>query len=105
MFSAETIRRRLLSGAMLTLAFVIASGEGQAENFNVIHDFAGPPSDGATPVAGLVSDKAGNLYGTTEYGGGAGCKGFGCGAIFSIAPNGAEIVLYPFLQSQGLRRR
>src|SRR5579872_691369 len=42
--------------------------------------------DGAHPLAGLVFDEAGNLYGTT-YEGGNGCgKGFrGCGTVFKLA--------------------
>ena len=32
----------------------------------VLHFFTGG-SDGAIPVAGLIADSAGNLYGTTSY--------------------------------------
>jgi len=44
--------------------------------------------DGSTPEAGLIFDAAGNLYGTTTYGGasGTGCSGSGCGTVFEIAP-------------------
>jgi len=35
--------------------------------FTVLHDFAGP--DGASPQGSLVMDQAGNLYGTTAFGG------------------------------------
>ena len=35
---------------------------------SVLHSFTGG-ADGANPVAGLISDAAGNLYGTTENGG------------------------------------
>jgi uncharacterized repeat protein (TIGR03803 family) len=38
-------------------------------------------TDGATPKAGLIFDMAGNLYGTTYAGGGAGCS---CGTIFRL---------------------
>jgi uncharacterized repeat protein (TIGR03803 family) len=47
-------------------------------------------SDGATPVAGLVVDAAGNLYGTTQIGGSLSCAdggGQGCGAVFQLASN------------------
>ena len=61
----------------------------------VLHSFAGN-SDGANPAAGLLLDKAGNLYGTTQYGGGnASCDG-GCGTIFKLAPDGTEVVLHAF---------
>src|SRR5207245_11562373 len=35
-----------------------------------IHSVAGYPKDVAYPQAGLSFDSAGNLYGTTQYGGG-----------------------------------
>lgn len=61
----------------------------------VLHSFAGPP-DGDFPTAGLVRDAAGNLYGTTYYGGtSSNCPG-GCGTVFKIDVTGAETVLYSF---------
>src|SRR5262249_44910627 len=33
------------------------------------YSFTGSGSDGAEPVAGLIADASGNLFGTTEYGG------------------------------------
>ena len=61
----------------------------------MLYSFTGG-SDGANPVAGLVFDAAGNLYGTTEYGG-VGCAGYGgCGTVFQLAPDGTEAVLYRF---------
>jgi uncharacterized repeat protein (TIGR03803 family) len=35
----------------------------------MLHSFAKDTNDGCAPVAGLTVDKAGNLYGTTFYGG------------------------------------
>ena len=55
--------------------------------------------DGDTPYAGVTMDKAGNLYGTTYFGGGSGCRQtghFGCGTVFKLAPNGKETVLDAF---------
>jgi uncharacterized repeat protein (TIGR03803 family) len=56
-------------------------------------------NDGELPEGGVLRDKAGNLYGTTEAGGGSGCDGYGCGTVFKVAPEGTETVLYAF---QGL---
>lgn len=50
----------------------------------VLHAFAGP--DGQTPNPDLAMDSAGNLYGTTFYGGNSNCAAPGCGVVFMIAP-------------------
>ena len=52
-----------------------------APSFVVLHSFAGYPTDGASPVAGLILDAAGNLYGTTEVGGAP-----GNGVVFKLTP-------------------
>jgi uncharacterized repeat protein (TIGR03803 family) len=62
---------------------------------SVLYQFKGG-SDGAYPVDGLVMDKAGNLYGTTYYGGETACSGQGCGTIFKLAQDGTETVLHSF---------
>jgi uncharacterized repeat protein (TIGR03803 family) len=60
-------------------------------NFIVLHAFTGTPqSDGANPGGGLVSDKMGNLYGTT---GGGGL--FTVGTVFKLHGK-TETVLYTF---------
>ena len=59
----------------------------------VLYRFAGG-SDGDTPND-LVNVK-GTLYGTTYYGGGPGCSGYGCGTVYRISTTGAEKVLYRF---------
>ena len=62
----------------------------------VLYSFKGG-SDGVSPLGGLIRDKQGNLYGTTQVGGGTGCYGQkGCGTIYKIAPDGTETVLYAF---------
>ena len=50
-----------------------------AGNETVLHSFTG--SDGAGPLAGLIMDTAGNLYGTTQGGG-----TFGFGTVFKLIP-------------------
>ncbi len=52
--------------------------------------------DGANPVAGLVFDTQGNLYGTTKAGGVFSRYCIACGTIFKITPTGSETVLYGF---------
>ncbi len=41
--------------------------------------------DGAFPVAGLLADKWGNLFGTTVEGG-VNCPSYGCGTVFELNP-------------------
>jgi uncharacterized repeat protein (TIGR03803 family) len=64
-----------------------------------LHSFDG--SDGAYPVAGVVQDRQGNLYGAT-YGGGAynNCS-YGCGTVFMIAPSGTLTTLHSFDGTDG----
>ena len=64
----------------------------------VLHGFSGSGGDGEFPLAGLVRDAAGNLYGTTSDGGiyGGVCGGFGCGTVFKVDKTGKETALYSF---------
>lgn len=52
-------------------------------------------NDGASPQSNLVMDRAGDLYGTTEYGGGS-----DYGTVYELAPNGSggytEATVYSF---------
>jgi len=52
-------------------------------------------TDGSIPLAGLVRDADGNLYGTTVYGGAYGGVD-GCGTVFEVTPAGTETVLHSF---------
>jgi uncharacterized repeat protein (TIGR03803 family) len=86
-----------MAAVVLGLVFY-ASIPLQAQKFKVLYRFQGG-TDGDAPLAGLVADANGNLYGTTEVGGGNSvCDYFGpgCGTVFKLAPNGAEIVLHRF---------
>jgi uncharacterized repeat protein (TIGR03803 family) len=54
---------------------------------SVLHAFSCGGRDGANPTSSLSIDGAGNLYGTTEYGG-TGCTSSyldGCGTVFEVA--------------------
>ena len=48
---------------------------------------AGDPAEGQAPVAGVIRDTAGNLYGTASSGGDLSCgSGLGCGVVFEGTP-------------------
>jgi uncharacterized repeat protein (TIGR03803 family) len=59
----------------------------------VLYSFTGS-ADGGEPVAGVVLDAKGNLYGTTPQGG----SSF-AGTVFKVDPTGEETVLYNFTGS------
>jgi uncharacterized repeat protein (TIGR03803 family) len=68
-------------------AFELSPGRGGKWGLTTLHDFDG--SDGAAPGSPLHRDGKGDLYGTTEWGGGRGCSGAGgCGTVFELSPSG-----------------
>ena len=61
-----------------------------AGNETILHRF-GDDGDGASPIAGLVLDAVGNLYGTTPYGGRS-----LVGVVYKVDVHGNETVLHSF---------
>ncbi len=63
----------------------------------VLHTFGIDNYDGWYPLSGVIRDPAGNLYGTTEYGGATASlpDNGGAGAVFKLDPAGNE-TLYSF---------
>jgi uncharacterized repeat protein (TIGR03803 family) len=55
----------------------------------VLYSFTGE-ADGDSPDAGVIRDSAGNLYGTTIYG------GTGSGVVYKLNTSGQETVLHTF---------
>jgi len=78
----------------------------QAQTFRAISTFNGG-STGGSPSGGLVMDRRGALYGSTEYGGATNlpqCQlgaNQGCGVIFQVKPTGSGWVLNPLYTFQG----
>jgi uncharacterized repeat protein (TIGR03803 family) len=68
----------------------------------VLYRFSGG-ADGAGPFLGnLIMDAAGNLYGTTDAGGGGvGCEDSACGVVFKLDASGKETVIHSFSSSDG----
>ncbi len=87
----------------LSFLFVVAitvslTPQALAGTENVLHSFC--TTDGDLPYAGVIFDQAGNLYGTTFYGGSQDCGHNGCGVVFKLSPNGngtwSEQAIYTF---------
>jgi uncharacterized repeat protein (TIGR03803 family) len=80
--------------------FQLTLGKNGKWTKKVLHSF-GKGVDGQTPLASLIFDTSGNLYGTTSAGGryNVGCD-YGCGTVFELTPgsNGKwmEKVLHNF---------
>lgn len=62
-----------------------------AGNETPLYTFAGPPADGANPVAGIVMDASGAFFGTTAYGGAN-----NYGTVFEVNAAGAGKILHSF---------
>jgi uncharacterized repeat protein (TIGR03803 family) len=80
-----------------TVFELVKSSGGYTEK--VLHSFGCTSTDGWSPYAGVITDSAGNLYGTTE---GAGASGDGI--VFELVNSGGnytERVLYSFTGTDG----
>jgi hypothetical protein len=81
--------------------------QGASWTETILYVFKGKNfNDGSTPGGGVLIDKAGNLYGSTSYGGSGSCvllgTKTGCGTVFMLSPpkqkggKWTETVLYSF---------
>ena len=75
--------------------FELTRSSGGAWNRSVLYSFTGINGDGSFPSDNLTFDAAGNLYGTTEWGG-----AYDQGTVFELIPGSGgrwkEIVIYSF---------
>ena len=79
--------------------FELTPKSGGKWSESILHSFNRNGQDGYGSTAGLILDKAGDLYGTTQFGG-----AYGYGAVFELMPkseNWAEQVLHSFNISDG----
>jgi len=69
------------------LFFILSCGFALAQaQYKVLWNFGGA-GDGISPKGTLVADAAGNLYGTTLYGGAGGnCANY-CGTVYELSPS------------------
>ena len=89
------MRKATLSLVAPLVLLALPAPPAQAQTLTVLYRFS-DGTDGAAPFAGLIRDKAGNLYGTTVMGG-----SFGYGTVFKVDTSGNETVLHSFRNSDG----
>ena len=90
--------------AIFAVTTLLTATPASAQTEKVLFNFATPWQ----PLAGVIFDAAGNLYGTTYQGGSdANCiLQFGCGVVFELSPtgeggwegrNGSNILMYSYV--------
>ncbi len=87
------MKRILLWAMMILIGRALAVGQTE----KVLWSFGGV-GDGDSPKGEVVFDRAGNMYGTTLFGGGSNCIS-ACGIIYELSPTEAgwsENILYTF---------
>ena len=80
--------RMAIASMAVAILIITASHIAVAQTFTALHDFNGMP-DGATPIGGLTMDRAGNFYGTTQYGGAD-----GYGMVFKLVHTGSTWIMH-----------
>ena len=91
---------RLMAALAIVAVTLFTMSTGAAAQEKVLHSFLNNGTDGNSPDAGLIRDAAGNLYGTTHWGGTVSSCPTGCGTVFELTPAAGgtwtEKVLYSF---------
>jgi hypothetical protein len=95
-FGTSALGGQFGNGAVFEVSPPIRRGGNWTES--VIYSF-GSGSDGFFPLAGLASDGAGDLFGTTEYGGTftSYCES-GCGTVFELSRSRRNVWNYTAIQ-------
>jgi uncharacterized repeat protein (TIGR03803 family) len=83
------------------IVFQLTPQTGGRWSETILHSFNLQGGDGYYPLAGVILDGAGNLYGTTQHGGvGSGCSNGGdsntCGTVFELESKSSEKILHSF---------
>jgi uncharacterized repeat protein (TIGR03803 family) len=78
--STQRWGRRKIRLLVVATVLVCAANPVSAQTFTVLHTFAGAP-DGSSPFGGLVADRNGNYYGTTQFDGTS-----DGGTVFELSP-------------------
>ncbi len=99
--SIRVRRTRLAFAVMLALAVVLAMPQRTySQTFKVVYNFQGV-SGGFYPTSGVSVDRAGNLYGTTQYGGAGTACYLNCGIVFKLTRQGSGWLFNPIYSFKG----
>jgi len=100
----RAMKLSILCIALIVLGCTFANGQAK---HTVLYSFGtnGGVKDGWSPNGGLVFDAAGNMYGTTSFGGlVTGLCGSGCGTVFELSPisggGWGETIIHSFSDAQ-----
>ena len=94
MRTSTRLLRSFTALAIFGLVVLMSGPRASAQQERVLHNFVANLKDGDVPYAGVIFDKAGNMYGTTELGG-----TYNLGTVFEMSPKGSswtETVLHTF---------
>ena len=80
------------------LAAIFVTPALWAQQLNQLADFNGP--NGNNPGGKLAMDAAGNIYGTTFYGGSNYCS-YGCGTVYKLSKHGSQWMLSSLYDFRG----
>src|SRR6202035_207596 len=97
--SFGTLWATLVAFAVIALASDARAGS----EYKVLYNFKGG-ADGIGPT-GLIFDPTGNLYVTTDVGGGGGCTDYGCGTVYQLIKSDGRWSEKVLLRFKGTRGR
>jgi uncharacterized repeat protein (TIGR03803 family) len=88
--------KALVWAALLAIGTALGTQLLSAQTFSTIYSFNGGP-DGSWPCGGVITDGQGNVYSSTQLGGG----GDDAGSVIELPASGRERVLHSFHYSDG----
>src|SRR6202451_4774511 len=82
----KTKSLRIFEITLMGLAMTFAAAAFAVDTQTTIYNFQNKAT-GANPESGVIADPAGNLYGTTAFGGSCTLTKQGCGIVFELSPS------------------
>jgi len=88
----STGTKRSIRNVVALTAMLMSGILGHAQIYRAMHQFTGG-TDGGGPLAGVIVDTQGSMYGTSGAAG-------SCGILYKVDSNGNETILYAFPQDR-----